>query len=36
MVEREAEEETKLNRSSDRPLTMADLYEQAKKDLRGD
>jgi len=36
MVERDAEEETKLNRSSDRPLTMADLYEQAKKDLRGD
>ena len=36
MVEREAEEETKLNRTSDRPLTMADLYEQAKKDMRGD
>ncbi|MEE2759296.1 MAG: helix-turn-helix domain-containing protein [Candidatus Thermoplasmatota archaeon] len=36
MVERESEEETSVNRSSDRPLTMADLYEQAKKDLRGD
>ena len=36
MVEREAEEETKLNRTSDRPMTMADLYEQAKKDMRGD
>jgi|TARA_B100001540_G_scaffold10533_1_gene9285 uncharacterized protein (TIGR00270 family) len=36
MIEREAEEETKLNRSSDRPMTMADLYEQAKKDMRGD
>lgn len=36
MIEREAEEETKLNRSSDRPMTMADLYEQAKKNMRGD
>ena len=36
MVERESEEERTVNRSSDRPLTMADLYEQAKKDLRGD
>ena len=36
MVEREAEEETNVNRATDRPLTMADLYEQAKKELRGD
>ena len=36
MVERVAEEETNVNRTSDRPLTMADLYEQAKKELRGD
>lgn len=36
MVDRESEEETSVNRSQDRPLTMADLYEQAKKELRGD
>jgi len=36
MVDRDAEEETSVKRTSDRPLTMADLYEQAKKDLRGD
>ena len=36
MVMREMEEESHIRRSSDRPMTMADLYEQAKKDLRGD
>jgi uncharacterized protein (TIGR00270 family) len=36
MVERESQEESNVKRTSDRPLTMADLYEQAKKDLRGE
>ena len=36
MEVREIEEETQINRSKDRPMTMADLYEQAKKELRGD
>jgi uncharacterized protein (TIGR00270 family) len=36
MESREIEEETSINRSKDRPLTMEDLYEQAKKELRGD
>lgn len=36
MESREIEEETSINRSNDRPMTMADLYEQAKKELRGD
>ena len=36
MVEREAEEETVVRKGSDRPLTMEDLYNQAKKELRGD
>lgn len=33
---RQVEEETPVSRSSDRPMTMADLYEEAKKELRGD
>jgi len=36
MVKREIDEETHVRRTSDRPMTMADLYEQAKKELRGD
>jgi len=36
MVKREVDEETHVRRTSDRPMTMADLYEQAKKELRGD
>ena len=36
MIERSAEEETVIRKSSNRPLTMEDLYNQAKKDLRGD
>jgi len=36
MVERSSDEETVVRRTSDRPMTMEDLYEQAKKDLRGD
>ena len=36
MVMREIEEESHIHRSTDRPMTMADLYEQAKKELRGD
>ena len=36
MQTRESEEETTIRRTTDRPLTMEDLYEQAKKDLRGD
>ena len=36
MVMREIEEESHIQRSSDRPMTMADLYEQAKKELEGD
>ena len=36
MVMREISEESHVRRSSDRPMTMADLYEQAKKELRGD
>ena len=36
MVMREIAEESHIRRSSDRPMTMADLYEQAKKELRGD
>ena len=36
MQTRESEEETTIRRTTDRPLTMEDLYEQAKKELRGD
>ena len=36
MVPREIEEESHVRRSTNRPMTMADLYEQAKKELRGD
>ncbi len=36
MVERTAEEETVVRKSSDRPMTMEDLYNQAKKEMRGD
>ena len=36
METRESEEETPIHRSTDRPMTMADLYEQAKKELRGE
>jgi len=36
MVNRESDEETQIHRSNDQPMTMADLYEQAKKDLRGE
>ena len=36
MVAREIEEESHVRRSADRPMTMEDLYEQAKKELRGD
>ena len=36
METRESEEETTIHRSTDRPMTMEDLYEQAKKDLRGE
>ena len=36
MESREIQEETSINRSKDRPMTMEDLYEQAKKELRGD
>ena len=36
MQARESEEETQLRRTADRPMTMEDLYEQAKKDLRGE
>ena len=36
MVTRDAEEETVVRKGSDRPMTMEDLYEQAKKELRGD
>ena len=36
MLIRQVEEETPVSRSSDRPMTMADLYEEAKKELRGD
>jgi len=36
MVERQSEEESAVQRSSDRPMTMADLYEQAKREHRGD
>ena len=36
MITREISEETHVKRSVDRPMTMADLYEQAKKELRGD
>ena len=36
MTDREPEEESDVHRSSSRPLTMADLYEQAKKEQRGE
>ena len=36
MVERSAEEESHVHRTEDRPMTMADLYEQAQKELRGE
>ena len=36
MVERELDEETVVRKASDRPLTMEDLYNQAKKEMRGD
>ena len=36
MVERSTEVESVVRSGSDRPLTMEDLYEQAKKELRGD
>ena len=36
MVSRDAEEETVVRKSTDRQMTMEDLYEQAKKELRGD
>ena len=36
MMIREVDEETPVRRSSNRPMTMADLYEEAKKELRGD
>ena len=36
MVERSAEEETVIRKSSNRPMTMEDLYNQAKKEMRGD
>lgn len=36
LVERAVEEESDVHRSSSRPLTMADLYEQAKKEHRGE
>ena len=36
MVERSAEEETVIRKTSNRPMTMEDLYNQAKKEMRGD
>ena len=36
MVERTAEEESVVRKTSNRPMTMEDLYNQAKKELRGD
>ena len=36
METRESEEETKIHRTANRPMTMEDLYEQAKKELRGE
>ena len=36
MMIREPDEETPVRRTSDRPMTMGDLYEEAKKELRGD
>ena len=36
MLIRQVDEETPVRRTSDRPMTMADLYEEAKKELRGD
>ncbi len=33
LIEREAEEERDVNKTSDRSMTMADFYERAKKDL---
>ncbi len=36
MVERTAEEESVVQKTSNRPMTMEDLYNQAKKELRGD
>ena len=36
MIIRDTEEETVVRKVSDRPMTMEDLYEQAKKELRGD
>ncbi len=36
MIERTSEQETVVRRTSDRPMTLEDLYEQAKKEMRGD
>ena len=36
MVERTTEEETIVRNTKDRQMTMEDLYNQAKKDMRGD
>jgi uncharacterized protein (TIGR00270 family) len=36
MIDRDAEEETMVRKSPDRQMTMEDLYEQAKRELRGD
>ena len=36
METRESEEESKIHRTANRPMTMEDLYEQAKKELRGE
>jgi len=36
MVERAAQEESVVSKSSNRPMTMEDLYNQAKKEMRGD
>ncbi len=36
MVERTAEEESVVRKTSNRPMTMEDLYNQAKKEMRGD
>ena len=36
MIERTAEEESVVRQSSNRPMTMEDLYNQAKKEMRGD
>ncbi len=36
MIERTPQEENVVRRTSDRPMTLEDLYEQAKKEMRGD